>query len=146
MQGMPDMTEAMRKMTEAYAQALAVMTRTLESLAAQGPEARRMGEQWLRLARMTKDGAVTAMDQTFEIWEREIRRMLDAGAPPPTPPKNPMEAWTAAWQKTMHDLTSSAPGARWADEARRQAEQVQQTFQEGLRAWQRLWQPPERKP
>ena len=146
MQGMPDMTEAMRKMTEAYAQALAVMTRTLESLAAQGPEARRMGEQWLRLARMTKDGAITAMDQTFEIWEREIRRMLDAGAPRPTPPKNPMEAWTEAWQKTMQDLTSAAPGARWADEARRQVEQVQQTFQEGLRAWQRLWQPPERKP
>ena len=146
MQGMPDISEAMRKMTEAYAQGLAVMTRTLEGLSAQGPEAKRMGEQWLRLARMTKDGAITAMEQTFEIWEREVRRMLDAAAPASAPPKNPMEAWTQAWTKGMQELTNVAPGTRWADEARRQTEQLQQTFQDGVRAWQRLWQPPERKP
>jgi hypothetical protein len=144
---MADIAEAMRKMTEAYAQGLAIMTRTLEGLSAQGPEARRLGEQWLRLARMTKDGAVTAMEQTFEIWEREVRRMLDAATPPePAPPRNPMEAWTEAWTKGMRELASAAPGTRWAEEARRQTEQIQEAFQEGLRAWQRLWQAPERKP
>jgi hypothetical protein len=146
MNGLPDITEAMQKMAAAYTDGLAVMTRTLEGLAKQGPDARGLGEQWLRLARMSKDGAITAIEQGFQLWEREVRRMIESSTPTAPPATNPMAAWTEAWTKSVQELTRAGGGGTWAEDARHQTELIQQTFQEGLRAWQRLLQPPERKP
>jgi hypothetical protein len=160
MNGLPELTEAMRKMAEAYADGLALMTKTLETLPRQGPDARAVGEQWLRLARMSKDGAITAIEQGFQLWEQEVRRMLEASVSPAesaaasapgatapgSPPRNPLEAWADAWTRTVQELSRASAGGNWAEEARRQTAMIQQRFQEGLLAWQRLWQPPERKP
>jgi len=146
MEGLPNIADAIRKMTEAYADGLSLMTKTLESVPKQSAD--RSGlEQWVRLARMSKDAFVTALEQGFQLWERESRRMLDAasaGAPPS--PENPFEVWAENWKKTLDGFTAAAKaGDAWSEQARKQAALVQQTMQEGMKAWQRLWQPPERR-
>ena len=35
-------------------------------------------ENWLRVARMSKDGVITALEQGFKLWEREIRRTVSS--------------------------------------------------------------------
>jgi hypothetical protein len=137
----PDFAEAIRKITAAYAEGFSIMTRTLGMLPKDSSDTRRLAEQWLRQARMIKDGTVTAIDQGFELWEREIRRVLDAtgsGAAPPAPPANLMEAWAENWKKGLDTMVTA--GAMWNEEARKQIEPLQKTMQEGLVAWQRLFE------
>lgn len=146
METLPNIADAIRRVSEAYAEALSIMTKALESLPKPGNEAqRRLAEEWLRVARMGKDGIVAALNQGFGLWERECLRAL--GALPPEPQGNPMEAWADNWRSTLDVFAvASKLGDAWSEEARKQAELVQQTIQEGLRAWQQFWQAPKRKP
>ena len=147
MEALPNFTDAIRKVTEAYIEGFSIMTRTLGSLPKDGAETRRLAEQWLRLARMLKDGTVTAIDQGFELWERQVRQILDAttAAAPAAPFANPMEIWAENWKKGL-DTMMGAGATTWSEEVRKQTELLQKTMQEGLAAWARLRQLPERKP
>ena len=68
--------DAIRKASAAYAEALAAVGKALQGLAggAAGGDRDRLVENWLRVARMSKDGVITALEQGFKLWEREIRR------------------------------------------------------------------------
>jgi hypothetical protein len=133
--------EAIRKASEAYAEAIAAVTKALQNLATQGSGADRdrLVENWLRVARMSKDGVVTAMEQGFELWEREVRRTVAAAGGAAAKPVNPMDAWAENWRKVTEGFSTG--GGRWGEEARKQAEAIQKTLADGLRAWQRLWEP-----
>lgn len=132
--------EAIRKASEAYAEAITTVSKVLQDLAqhATGPDRDRLIENWLRVARMSKDGIVTALEQGFEFWEREARRMAASAAGAPRTASNPMEAWAENWRRATETF---AGGSGWSEEARKQAEAVQKTLADGLRAWQRMWEP-----
>lgn len=135
--------EAIRKTTDAYAQALTAVMNAVAAAPKPGDDAgRARTDQWLRLARMSKDSAVTALDHGFALWERECRRMLEAAAPtPPAPLTNPMELWAENWKKALDAVVPAGkPTDTWSEQARKQVEAVQQTLQESVAAWQRLWQ------
>jgi hypothetical protein len=51
---------------------------------------------------------------------------------------NPMEMWAENWKRATEAFTG---GAGWGDQARRQAELVQKTLDEGLKAWRRSGRP-----
>jgi len=141
--------DTMRKTSEAYAEALSAVTKMLEGMPKQGGEAyRRMVEEWLELARTSKESFIAAVNQSFELWERECRRAVGAPHAPGTamPGRNPMEAWLESWDRAIEAFRGAGGlGEVYREAVRRQAELVQQTLQEGVRAWQRLWQPTERK-
>jgi hypothetical protein len=142
MDNVSGIAEAIRKATEAYAESLAAVTKALQNLASQtsGADRERVVENWLRLARMSKDGVVTALEHGFELWERECRRM--ASAPEGASAQgasDPMAAWAENWRKATEAFSGSTSG--WSEEARKQAETIQKTLQDGMRAWQRLWEP-----
>ncbi len=142
MNGVDNVAETIRKTTEAYSQALATAMSLLAAAPNAGAAANPAVEQWLRLARMTKDGLITAIEQGFALWEREYRRSM-TGAPAPPPAANPFELWTENWKKAVEAMTATQkPTDPWAEQARRQAEAMQKTLQESLVAWQRLWAPP----
>jgi hypothetical protein len=130
-----DIGEAIRKASEAYAEAIAAVSKALQNIAAQagGGDRDRMIENWLRVARMSKDGMITAIEQAYEFWEREVRRRVTGGAA--AQPSNPMEAWAENWRKA----TESFASGNWNEEARKQAESVQKILTDGIRAWQRMW-------
>jgi hypothetical protein len=143
MNELPNVTEAIRKTTEAYTQALATAMSMLASAPTTAAGGNPAVEQWLRLARMTKDGLITAIEQGFVLWEREYRRILTGSATPPAPPSNPIEAWSAEWKKALDAFTTTGrPADPWSEQTRRSAEAMQAALQEGLNAWQRLWPPP----
>ena len=131
-----DIGEAIRKASEAYAEAIAAVSKALQNIAAQagGGDRDRLVENWLRLARMSKDGLITAIEQAYEFWERGVRRTSTGGA---TAAPNPMEALAENWRKATETFASG----NWSEEARKQAENVQKTLAEGIRAWQRMWAP-----
>jgi hypothetical protein len=135
MEGPPNVADTIRKMTEAYAEWFSVMTRTPApgTLPWGGEEVRRLAEQWLGLARMIKEGTVSAIDQGFDLWERQARQALDAMAAassvPSVPSGNPAEAWTENWKKTFDAMLPG--GAAWGEELRKQTEQFQKMMQEG---------------
>ena len=132
-----DIGEAIRKASEAYAQAIAAVSKALQNIAAQagGGDRDRLIENWLRVARMSKDGMITAIEQAYEFWEREVRRGSTGGAA--AKPSNPMDAWAENWRKA----TEAFAGGNWSEEARKQAESVQKFLTDGIRAWQRMWEP-----
>jgi hypothetical protein len=132
-----DIGEAIRKASEAYAQALAGVSKALQSIAAQagGADRDRLIENWLRVARMSKDGMITAIEQAYEFWEREMRRGTGGGTA--GKPSNPLEAWSENWRKATEAFASGS----WGAEARKQAENVQKIMTDGIRAWQHLWEP-----
>jgi hypothetical protein len=132
-----DIGEAIRKASEAYAQAIAGVSKALQSIATQagGADRDRLIENWLRVARMSKDGMITAIEQAYEFWEREMRRGTSGGAA--GKPSNPMEAWAENWRKATEAFASG----NWGAEARKQAENVQKIMTDGIRAWQHLWEP-----
>jgi hypothetical protein len=129
--------EAIRKASEAYAQAIAAVSKALQGIAAQASSSDRdhLVENWLRVARMSKDGMITAIEQAYEFWEREVRRSVSGGAS--AKPSNPLDAWAESWRKSTEAFTSG----NWSEEARKQAENVQNILTEGVRAWQRIWTP-----
>lgn len=142
MDNVSGIADAIRKATEAYTEALAAVTKALQNLASQtgGADRERVVENWLRLARMSKDGAVSALEHGFELWERECRRMASApGGAGAQEAGDPMAAWAENWRKATEAFTGSTGG--WSEEARKQAETIQKTLQDGMRAWQRLWEP-----
>ena len=132
--------DAIRKAGEAYAQAISAVSKALQNIAssASGADRDRLVENWLRVARMSKDGVINAMEQGFEMWEREVRRNLAAGGGAAKESANPMDAWAENWRKAAE---SRSGGGNWSEEARRQVETVQKTLAEGIKAWQRLWEP-----
>jgi hypothetical protein len=147
MSGQAEFADAIRKTAEAYAEALSAVMKALEALPkTRGDEYRQQAEQWLGLARMGKDGAVAAIQQGFDLWERECRQLVGAPhGPTAASAENPMLAWAEAWRKTVEGLSAAGrPGEAWSEAARRQAEMAGQMWQESLRAWQRLWPPPPR--
>jgi hypothetical protein len=134
--------DAIRKASEAYVEALNAVGKALQNLAggAAGSDRDRLVENWLRVARMSKDGVITALEQGFELWEREIRRTAaTAKGAAPSASSNPMDAWAENWRRATEAFSGGAGGL--GEEARKQAESVQKSLQEGLRAWQRLWEP-----
>lgn len=139
-------SEAVRKASEAYVQALSTVTKALQGLASQASSTDRdkLVENWLRVARMSKDGIITALESGFQYWENEIRRNAAAtrdttsGAAGKAP--NPMEAWAENWRIATEAFTAG-PAGSWPDELRKQSEAVQKSLQDGIRQWQRLWEP-----
>jgi hypothetical protein len=144
-EGFPGIDEVIRKASEAFADTLSAVNRAVKDLAAQagaGVDREQMVENWLRAARMSKDGMITALEQGFQWWERQMREQVRrsataAGAGAEKKP-NPMEAWAENWRKATESFGASG---KWTEEARKQAESVQKTLQDGLRAWQRMWEP-----
>jgi len=124
--------------------------KALEKLPKQGGDAHRQTvEQWLALARMSKESVVAATNQGFDLWERECRRLVGAPhSPGPASVSGAMiDALAESWRRTLVAFVpGGSPEDPWAERARRQAELVQQGLLDSLRAWQRLWQPPQRTP
>ncbi|HET8578013.1 MAG TPA: hypothetical protein VFO18_13015 [Methylomirabilota bacterium] len=140
--------EAIKKTCEAYTEGLSTVMRALESLPREAGEShRRMVEQWLVLARTSKDSFIAALNQGFDLWERECRRAV--GAPHATGAfgawANPLEPWADTWRRTVETFTGGAMANAYSEAIRRQSDMVQQSLEESMRAWQRLWQPVERK-
>jgi hypothetical protein len=131
--------EAIRKASEAYAEAIAAVNKALQNLTSQtaGSDKDRMIENWLRIARMSKDGIITAIEQGYEYWEGQVRRSTAAGGASPKAAPNPLEAWAENWRKATEAFSSG----NWNEEARKQAESVQNMLSEGMKAWQRIWEP-----
>lgn len=131
--------EAIRKASEAYAEAISAVSKALQNIgsSASGPDRERLVENWLRVARMSKDGIISAMEQGFEMWEREVRRNVAAGGGAAKESATPMDAWAENWRKATEAFGGSG---NWGDEARRQMETVQKTLTDGIKAWQRLWE------
>ncbi|HJU28123.1 MAG TPA: hypothetical protein VJ718_03075 [Candidatus Binataceae bacterium] len=131
--------EAIRKASEAYAEAISAVSKALQNIAssASGADRDRLVENWLRVARMSKDGIISAMEQGFEMWEREVRRNVAAGGGAAKESTNPMDAWAENWRKATEAFSGAG---NWGDEARRQMETVQKTLADGIKAWQRMWE------
>lgn len=134
--------DAMRKASEAFADAITAVSKSIQSAASQtgGPDRDHLVENWLRIARMSKDGMITAMEHGFEVWEREVRRMATSGGGAAQTAANPIEAWAENLRKATASFMG-AGAAGFGEEARKQAESVQKSLTEGIRAWQRLWEP-----
>lgn len=132
-----DIGEAIRKASEAYAEAIAAVSKALQNIAAQagGGDRDRLIENWLRVARMSKDGMITAIEQAYEFWEREVRRTATGN--PSATRSNPMDALAENWRKATEAFASG----NWSEEARKQAQNVQKILSDGVRAWQRMWEP-----
>jgi hypothetical protein len=150
METQQDIAEAIRKASDAYVAALSTVTKALESAPQLGGDAnRRRVEQGLQLARLSKEGFISTLEQAFDLWERECRRVLGAPHPPAAASwaTSPMAAWMDNWRRTVEAfMPAQQPGDAWTQLVRQQAELTQQALQEGLRAWQRLWPSPARKP
>jgi hypothetical protein len=135
--------DVIRKASEAFAETLSAVDKAVKDLAAQasaGIDRDQMVENWLRAARMSKDGMVTALEQGFQWWERQVREQArrSASARGEEKKPNPMEAWAENWRKATESFGVSS---KWTEEARKQAESVQKMLEDGLRAWQRMWEP-----
>jgi hypothetical protein len=141
-EGFSAMAEAIRKASESYVQALTTVTKALQGLAGQagGADRDRVVENWLRVARMSKDGIITALETGFQYWEAEIRRTASARNPgSAATAKNPMEAWAENWRLATEAFTSG-PAGNWTEELRKQSEAVQKSLQDGIRQWAELWE------
>jgi hypothetical protein len=134
-------SDAIKKASEAFAEAIAGVTKTIQGAAEKtsGPERDRMVENWLRIARMSKDGMITAVEHGFEVWEREIRRVTAAAGGDTKASANPMDAWAENLRKATEAMMSGGTG--FGEEARKQVESVQKSIADGVRAWQKLWEP-----
>lgn len=133
------MGDAMRKAAETFADAISAVSKSIQSSIAgvAGPDRERMIENWLRIARMSKDGAISAIEHGYEVWEREMRRMGGAAGGASTA-SDPMTAWAENLRKATETVMSGASSV--GEEARKQAESLQKTVGEGIRAWQQLWE------
>lgn len=131
-----DIGDAIRQAGEAYADTITKLTNAMLGNTAQSttPDRGPIVENWLRLARMSKDGMVKALEQGFETWEREIRRTtIQSGAT--AAPTNPIDVWSENWRKAVESFAGGAD----TKEFRKQAEATRSRFAEGMHAWQRLW-------
>jgi len=96
--------DAVRQTFEAYTEALSAVMKALEQLPKQGGDAHRQTvEQWLALARMSKESVVAAINQGFDLWERECRRLVGAPhSPGPASVSGAMiDALAESWRRTL---------------------------------------------
>jgi hypothetical protein len=143
--------EAIKRANEAYAAAISTLSKAVQTMPGTAPPGREpLVENVVRLGRMNKDALIAAIEQTFELWEGQVRR-LSAGAGresdraaegPSTHASrsNPIEIWAENWRKTTDAFLSGTAN----EELRKQAETVQNAFVRGIQAWQRLWESPKR--
>jgi hypothetical protein len=132
--------DAIRQASESFADAITAVSKSIQNAAKGGGDRERTIENWLRIARMSKDGVITAIEHGFEVWEREVRRTTSAsGAGAAKAPSSPMEAWAENLRKTTEALLGGTAGS--SDEMRKQTEAVRKSVADGIRAWQRLWEP-----
>jgi len=108
-------TEAIKKASVAFTEALSTVSSVLQNIAGQAPagaDRDRIVENWLRIARMSKDGVVSAIEQGFELWESECRRMMGASKSVSAArgAANPMEMWAENWKKATEAFTGGASG------------------------------------
>src|SRR5258708_39213034 len=103
--------DAMRKAAEAFADAIGAVSKSIQSSAANssGRDRERTIENWLRIARMSKDGAITAIEHGFELWEREVRRRAGAESAA-KPSSNPMDAFADNLRKAAESLMGGTSG------------------------------------
>src|SRR5882724_3162956 len=104
-------SDVIRKASEALAETLSAANKAIKDLAAQagaGVDREKMVENWLRAARMSKDGMVTALEQGFQWWERQVREQMrrTASAAGADKKPNPMEAWAENWRKATESFSS----------------------------------------
>jgi coproporphyrinogen III oxidase-like Fe-S oxidoreductase len=132
--------DAMRKAAEALAEAISSVSKSIQSSMAgmAAPDRERLVENWLRIARMSKDGAITAIEHGYETWEREVRRLAGVGSGAASASSDPMAAFTENLRKATEAVMSGASGI--GEEARKQTESLQKTVSEGIRTWQKLWE------
>src|SRR5206468_12775783 len=79
MENAANFADAVRQTFEAYTEALSAVMKALEQLPKEGGDAQRQTvEQWLALARMSKESVVAAIKQGFDLWARESRRLVGA--------------------------------------------------------------------
>jgi hypothetical protein len=149
--------EAIKHANDAYAAAISTLTKAVQDVPPETPASNREPaiDNLVRIARMNKDGLIAAIEQGFQFWEHQVRRISAAGAeatssqpPEPQPTSsnpgattpNPMEIWAENWRKA----TDAFVAAGTNEDLRRQAEAVQLAFAQGIRAWQHLWEPERR--
>src|SRR6202022_3467444 len=75
-------SEAIQKSGEAFAKAISAVGKDLQDASnlAGSSDRDRLLENWMRVARLGKDGVITAIEQGFELWERQTRQMAAQGA------------------------------------------------------------------
>jgi hypothetical protein len=101
--------DVIRKASEALAETLSAVNKAVKDLASQagaGVDRDQMVENWLRAARMSKDGMITALEQGFQWWERQVREQVRRTASEATgagaeKKSNPMEAWAENWHRAL---------------------------------------------
>lgn len=136
-------SDAIQKSAEAFAKAISAISEVLQGASSLSDDSdrERLFENWMRVARIGRDGAITALERGFETWERQVRRLAGQDSKAQTPP-NPLEAWSKAWVESWRSATDAyTGGGSEIAEARRQAEAVQKTFADSVRAWQKVWLP-----
>jgi len=143
---MSDMLKAMCTAGDAYAETLATLSKAFEQMSKQATgltgERAQILENWLRVGRMSKDGLIISIEQGFELWERECRRIAASGKSGAAEASSPFEAWAESWKRSAEALLAGS--GSWNSETQKFAEGVQKSLQEGLRAWQSLWDPPKK--
>jgi hypothetical protein len=140
MDDMFGISEAIQKTGEAFAKAISNVAKALRDASnlPGGPERDRLLENWMRVARLGKEGVITSIEQGFELWESQVRRIAARGSEAQDRPKSPIDAWAENWRSAIEAFSTG----NWSDEVRRQAESVQKTIADSVRAWQRVWEPP----
>jgi peptidoglycan/LPS O-acetylase OafA/YrhL len=126
--------EAIGRASDAYARGLSAAMAALESLPRLRGEAPRDAvEQWLNLARMSKEGFIAGVSQGFERFERECRLALGASHPPGSGGQagDGLGRWAGSWMRADEPFAGDGRG----DGASAQAEAVRQVLEEGMRAW-----------
>ncbi|MGH7225667.1 MAG: hypothetical protein ACRELF_20815, partial [Gemmataceae bacterium] len=106
--------DVIRKASEALAETLSAVNKAVKDLAEQagsGLDRDQMVESWLRAARMSKDGMITALEQGFQWWERQVREQArrtasEAGSGSEKKAANPMEAWAENWRKATESFSA----------------------------------------
>jgi hypothetical protein len=133
--------EAIKHANDAYAAAISTLTKAVQDVPPETPASNREPaiDNLVRIARMNKDALIAAIEQGFQFWEHQVRRISAGGAEAsasrsPEPPSsssspgattpNPMETWAENWRKA----TDSFVPAGTNEDLRRQAEAVQQAF------------------
>jgi hypothetical protein len=132
-------SDAIQKSAEAFAKAISAVSEALQGASnlSAGSDRDRLLENWMRVARLSKDGVITALEQGFKTWERQVRQLTGQDSKAEAP-ANPLQAWAENWRSAIDAFTGSGNAS---DEARRQAEAFQKTFADSVRAWQRVWLP-----
>ena len=143
--------KVLRDITQAYVDGLSTIGGAIGDLAKRRiPDSERQMEHWIGVARAAKDGYVAAIDQGFAVWERRIRQTMaraqssSAGKESKSGQKAPasqIEAWLAAWRNANESFMQSIRESGLGEEALKQTRELRKTLEDGLKNWQKLWQP-----